>query len=780
MLVSLLHLFLNLTLAGATACLLLPRLGGRGLAVSVEARLGGGFLLVVGQVCLLALVLGYLGVLTAATLTLGQVVLLSGAMLVTRRIPTQPASSIPDMNRIHAGASPAPSCLCRSERLCLLFLVVVGLGLLAVNLALEPLDFDSVGYRLSRIGLWLQDGRLAQVPTNDARMNYTSLNGDLLMLWLTSPFARGYPLTGLPQFAGALALLIATLGFARLMGLNATVRLCLAALLLTMPVFIGQAMTTQVDLFFAGTLAVSLLWLYLSLQKGAPPWIAWIGLGLSLGTKGSFFYMAPGLLALGLLWLLTRRPPARDILRQTLAAVVFLILLGAPRYMENQLHYGNPFAPQEEIDRIHGQEAAGFSWDKLGLNLFSYAVEPLAPNANPPLVDEATGPVLLALSERVLGDDPYTFAIGRKDFYQALCRGEIMNEISLQASWGVLASVLAAAGLTLAVALAVRRRLSRDAALILLGLGLAMGGYVLAFSGLFNWSQDKYRFFLPAVPLLLLAAGLLIQRLSPRGQRLCLIALCAYAALGLTKFTTDSAITGLRGLADPQYTSVGKTLALQRHALEADIPAGARLAVCLPYYSPLSPFFRTPQGVHTVLVTPEQLAAYPSAEAFLNAEGFDVLIAPPDAYAGRTGAVYARSASPRRGHHAFMNFVLYRPLSPGEQPDGFILRGELTFTNEGKLARYAWEIVPASSEPVTLRLVNTAPTPLLIRINGGTAPEPFVFELPAGKGYLHPLPQDGSPSTVRIDTVLPVPAPDEATAGDLPLRVDFPALTPPY
>ncbi|MBI3884418.1 MAG: hypothetical protein HY302_01615, partial [Opitutae bacterium] len=50
-------------------------------------------------------------------------------------------------------------------------LVVIFAGLVVLAMLGKPVVYDALTYRLSRIGLWLQDGRIAHYATDDARLN---------------------------------------------------------------------------------------------------------------------------------------------------------------------------------------------------------------------------------------------------------------------------------------------------------------------------------------------------------------------------------------------------------------------------------------------------------------------------------------------------------------------------------------------------------------------------------------------------------------------------------
>lgn len=769
MLVSLAHLFINVLLVGWTARRLLQTFKPPAKSGGVEMRLCGLFLLATGAVCLVVLTPGYLGILSSWSITAGQLTLAVLVYLLTTKNSRQPPTDRT------ADKPPAP--FDRASAVCLVLLGVLATVLLVTNLLLPPLDYDSVGYRLSRIGLWLQDGSLLHTPTNDLRMNYTSFNGDLLILWLVSPFAHGYPLAGLPQWLGGAVLLLSALGFARILQLSLHARLCLFAVYLTMPVVLGQSMSTQVDLLFAGLLGASLLWLYTGLREGASPWVAWAGMGVALGVKGSYFYLAPGLLILGLIWLWPKRKDRKLVMRHLKAAIICLTVLGMPRYAENWIHYGNPFAPDAEIERIHGEDTGGFHLNKLGLNLFSYNLEQLNANANPPIVDAVTGKLALWLAEHFLDEsDEHTFATDRLGYYRLLNTGKAPSELSHQASWGVLPPLLALAGLIMAVRNLVSRSMNRTQFAVLLAFTLMSVCYLLLFCGLFKWSAEKYRFFLPLVPVMLLFAGYGIEQLPARARQAAFVILAAYALLGFGKYYTSSTVTGLPGLMTPTLTSTGKTLARQQWMLTEEVPPGSRLAVCLPFMAPLNNFYRGQAG-HTTLLTPAMLEEYASAEAFLKSQPYDFLIADPELFLNRPGQVYARACNWRTDHHRFMNFVLYRLQTAEDATHAYLHAVQLQRSNDPNSIAIDYILVPLDSAPLSVRFHNPLDRPVTATIINRENDTAARAVLALGKGGRYSLEHSNQPIVLRVvltfDEAMALPKSHQA----LPVTISMPQVS---
>lgn len=704
---AILHLLLNLGLLGAGAYAALRLLRSPEGGASLPAWWCAGFLLAAGQICFVATALGYLSLLSPWGLTLGQATL-TGALLalMAKRghpVAIQWTTAEPPWTRLESGAG--------------LFLIAIATVLLLTGLALTPADFDSVGYRLSRIGLWLQDGAIYHTPTTDPRMNYLGFNGDLLMLWLTAPFPTDYPLTSLPQWAGGVMLGLATWALAEAAGFSRLTRLCLLTLYAAMPVVLGQMMTVQIDLLFAAFLVSGLLWLDLSLRRGASPWAAWVGIALAVGAKGTAFYMGPGLLALGVYWLWRSRATMAIIRGQAIAAVACLLLLAAPRYVENQFNYGNPFAPPKDIAYIHGEEEGGFAWEKLGLNAFSYGIEQLSPASNPPLFAEIGGALMAPLVENVLPPkDPYVFSTKRRPYYENLLQGESkVHEISLRGSWGWIAPALALVGCVVLLTPGGRRAVSTDGRALIIGLALAAVSLLILMSGFYNWSPFKFRYFLAAAPLVLLLGGVALNRLPARGQAWALGVCMLLATAGFAKYYTRGETTGLNGLLGTHPTISSLTLYHQAQMLEQEVPPNSRVAVSLPYYSPLSEFFRTGKKLKTTLLPQDDLKRYDSAEAFLRGRDFDFLIVHPDQFDGPIGNVYGRGSFHLGPEHQF-NFTLFRLLEAEESSAGYLRQIQQASQLEKGTALIVADFTPTGLEPLKIVAHNQDSAPLKINL----------------------------------------------------------------
>lgn len=725
------------------------------------------FVLVCAQIVGASLILGYLGFLSAFSLTFFQFIeALTFASIAAKRccfrLRFSLLVSLKDWSFI--------------ERLYLGVFAFLALLLLLHGFFIQPLDFDSLGYRLSRIGLWLQEGSIWQTETTDPRMNYTAPNADFLMLWLTAPFDVGYPLCKVVQWLSGIMLMLSTLGFARLIGISRLTGFALVAIMACMPVLIGQMTTVQIDLFFAAILTASLLLLYQSLQNRRSPWLAWLGLGVAVGTKGTIFYLAPGLLCLGLLWLYPHWKDTRLIGRQILAAVVCVCCFGFPRYVENYFAYGSPFAPQNEIQRLHGAGQSMDVVDKLVLNVGSYFIEQFIPRSNPPGVDLISGKIMEQLIPLFPDDDPYRFSLNRKKYYELRVDPEgerMLSEISLSESWGMIPGVLAFAGCLVFLFQLQGGSISAPTRMLLLGWLCLAFVFVVLLSGFFNWSAYKFRYFLCIVPVVVLLAGLLVEQIKSRAHHMLVALLVALSVLGYFKAYFQSHTTGFLAYFEDKKTSVFVAVDMHEGALR-EIEPESRIAVSVPYYAPLSTFFRTKRRIHTTLVSAENLSNYASAEDFLETGEFDYLITHSEHFDAYDGRSWVRIAEHILGHHAYFNIALHRLPREGESYAGVVH----SIRTDSEPARGLYELdtfvtpYPDSvSAPVVLENMLDFDCIVWIQVAGELVLRKVNLERNSSLEIDHPLPQ--SKVRVRVLSLFPALRGNEFGRGFSPVRLTF-------
>ena len=498
----------------------------------------------------------------------------------------------------------------------------------------QPVVYDALTYRLSRIGLWLQDGSITHFATDDARLNYMPVAPDLVMAWLLGAHAAGFQWVALAQTFGGGLLLVATAGLARLTGLSRSAAMGAAVLPLGMATVVPQFTSAYTDLFTAGVFAAAFcLWLAAQ-QRGEGSGLAGAGVALALGSKGTMLYLAPG----ALIWVLAcswRHPaPWRAWGVTALAGFLASLLLVMPGWLRNARTYGSLYGPAEAIQQQHGGPLTlAEHGQKLGLNLRTTFVQLLEPNAQPPGWRAVSQGLAGSLAADLPRADKYSFdGLDR--------RGNVEKVLQLPAPD---ADVVSCGGLSVALLVAgvigagLRRR-QPGAGLVLAWTG-GVGLFVLSLYALLQWHPYSFRFWAMVAPWMAVVAawGLeLLPRLTRRagwGLVIC----CVVATFG--NITWQAYQAGWPAVAHPErglsYV-VFSQVRTWSHRLE---PAEDSLHVALPVNQPLAAFVRTGDSRRIEL---QHLSTLPAtAEAAVqNISGW--LVVPARHFAGREGRVDKR------------------------------------------------------------------------------------------------------------------------------------------
>ncbi len=536
----------------------------------------------------------------------------------------------------------------------------IALGLLLVFAALvilaalgQPVVYDALTYRLSRIGLWLQDGRIAHYATDDARLNYMPVAPDLVMAWLFGAHDRGFQWAALAQIFGGGLLLGATAGLARCSGLSRAASLGAAALLFGMANVVPQFTSAGTDLFTAGVFAAAFyLWLA-ALRRGEGSWLAGAGVALALGSKGTLLYLAPGAL-LWVCWLGWRhRAPWRATLFGGTLAALLLVVPGLSR---NWQSYHNLLGPVESVRQQHGGELSGSDHlRKLNLNLATTLAQLFEPNAQPPGLRAGSLRMAESLAARLPAADKFSFdELDRRANVQKVLR--LPEPDADVASCGVLSVALLAAGFL--GALLNRRREGATTVLVWSG---GVGLFVLTLYALLQWHPYGFRFWLLVAPWMTVVAAWWLESLPGLARKLgwAFSALCTVTIFWNSTLHTYQA--GWPAAAHPERGLSFTVFSQVRQWTRSLDPAAAPLHVALPVNQPLAAFVRVGDGRRVELQRQSALPATAEA-AVQNLDGW--LLVPVRQFAGREGRVekrpwffYGDEASP-------FSLVAYRRLRP--------------------------------------------------------------------------------------------------------------------
>ena len=550
--------------------------------------------------------------------------------------------------------------------------LVVGCIFIASVLG-HPGDFDSHGYRLSRIALWLQDGAIFHTSTSDVRMNYSALNGDLLMLWFTAPFTMGYPMVTIVQGLAGLITLLSIWALSRLIGLTRETSLLAVCLMLSMAVFVSQMTTEQVDLLVGAYTVATITLLYAGLRLGLHPLPGALALALALGTKGSMFYFLPGLTVLGFIAIWMEKPDSRKVLRYFSFLLVTLLLFAAPRYVENYFAYGSPFAPKEHLQRLHDNSGlAGFSIEKLRLNSICYAIQVFGPRSNPFGSSGLLHPIGDGLSVYLPREkDPHSISRSRSAWFEQFQNKQTFGEYSLTGSSGAFSFLLCLCGAALAFLRIVKTR-SRTARLVF-SLFICVVLYHLFMAGFFKWSPFKFRYYLNILPFVAIVGAYVFEH-----QRFASIRNWSITCLGLfcvvtgIHFFTTGSTSGI-GMFQTGSNSLTQQIVEAQSGALSELPEGSdSIAVALPYYARLSGFFRNDVDATVTLFDSDALAGYDSAEHFLVDRGFDAVVTRTMFWkdVGRQVRGLAWDVPGRAMTRD--GFEIVRRCRPGEKPSAFV------------------------------------------------------------------------------------------------------------
>ena len=537
----------------------------------------------------------------------------------------------------------------------MLGLIYIVFGLLAAWG--EPVVYDALTYRLSRIGLWLQEGRITHFATDDARLNYMPVAPDLVMAWLAGAQRTGFAGVALAQTFGGGLLLVATVGLARCTGLGRAAALGAAGLLLGMANIVPQFTAAYTDLFAAGIFAAAFyLWL-IALQRGQGSVLGGAGVALALGSKGTLFYLAPSVLG-WVVWCAWRyRITGRAWLTTFAAGLLAALLLVVPGLMRNLETYGNMMGPAAARQQQHGAELSlADRSKKLRLNLHTTLAQLFEPNAQP----LGWGGRAQWLAESLAAPLP---SADRFSFDELDRRANVQKVLRLPApdadvaSIGVLSLSLALLGFGSAV-----RQRRRQGANFVIGWSVGVGLFVIWLYALLQWHPYSFRFWALFAPWLAVVAGWGLESL-PRYARIAGWALAAWgASLTLWQSTAYAYQAGWSAVRQPER-ALGYTVYRQVRAWTRALDSGeAPLRVALPVNQPLAAFLRTEENRRVELQTLAQLPV--TAEAAVQPwSGW--LVVPARHFAGREGRVEKRTWFFYGDENNFFSLAAYRRVVSG-------------------------------------------------------------------------------------------------------------------
>ncbi|GEM_PF-4107869 len=651
-------------------------------------------------------VLGYLSILSVPTICSVYGLL---SVLIYCSSPGSLAISLNSFRRVKQSGLACWEQFNRYDKSIFFAFLTVVLCIVGASLFGVPWDFDSHGYRLSRIGMWLQEGSIHQSPTTDERMNYSAFHGDLLMLWLTAPFKSGYPLVTAVQGVAGLFVMVATWALARMLGMSIRTSGLSVVLLFSMNAFVGHMTTEQVDLLVAAYAVGAVCLFYGGLKLGIHPLFGALALAIAFGTKGSMFYFAPGLLFMGLVAIAFERVDCSKVVQFVAYCVVCLLVLASPRYIENTFNYGNPFAPESDLERLQqaSDSVGGFSLEKLRLNSICYAIQVFGPSSNPFGSYTVTHYISDALGT-LLPDaiDEHTVSLSRSSWFKSFQAEHLTHEASLNGSTGALTFVLACIGVLIAIYRSIRYR--DKTAVILLSLFAGAAVYHIFMAGLFKWSPYKFRYYLIIAPFVAILAGSIFHNIRTRFSGKCIFVLCILSILQGFHFFVTGVTSGAGMFTIGEDLNTPKVIRAQRAALESFVPSEAKLAVSLPYYARLSSFFRSEKSINTTLISSEDLSEYGSLADFFIKTDFDAIVTRSgywkDVIGAYRGLTFNMLGEPLNRD----DFEIIRKVASNEEPRAFVRSRKLILDDSIGAIQSIYQIGNVDSAVLRVRIQNFA------------------------------------------------------------------------
>jgi hypothetical protein len=398
-----------------------------------------------------------------------------------------------------------------------------------------PLNYDANDYRLSRIGYWLQEMNIFHFATNDKRQLYMPINADLVMLWITSFFHRGYPLVHVVQFFGGLLCCAATYAIGRIVGFSRFWGLAAVLFFLGIPNAACQLFTSQIDLFTTGCLVGGLFFMYKSFTHREVINFALFGagLGLSLGAKPTVFFWGPGLLFLFLSQVAMHRRLSKPFFKGIGITIILIFVLGGFNYFQNLISYDNLFGPSKQVSSLQGKNPVHkYEQGKpslktsefISLKCSAYLWQIFEPSSNLYVIHPVTNSILNLLENNIEQKmeglkSPFVGMFRRANRW---VRAVKLNEDYM--SFGFLPFLLAFVGGLTGVLVIIRskRMIGRQITFIFFAVLL----YFIFFCYIAGWTVHRYRYAVLLSPFLSILSIYFFQHFhshNVRGKNLFLI-----------------------------------------------------------------------------------------------------------------------------------------------------------------------------------------------------------------------------------------------------------------
>lgn len=237
------------------------------------------------------------------------------------------------------------------EQIIIMAIAAITVLLLIIGWISPANTIDSLLYHMSRVVHWAQNGSLAHYPTAYEHQLYNPPWSETAILSLRTLWGDDRP-ANLVQWFSMLASLVGVSAIAKSMGVSKRGQILSAAFVVSVPMGILQATSTQTD-YVTSLWFVSLAYFaVVRLSRPLKPLeVALLGMAIGLGmlTKGTFMiYAIPFTLVYFILTL--RQEGIRQVVTQLAAIGALTLLLNLGFWARNIATYGFPYGSKEFLE----------------------------------------------------------------------------------------------------------------------------------------------------------------------------------------------------------------------------------------------------------------------------------------------------------------------------------------------------------------------------------------------------------------------------------------------
>jgi len=478
--------------------------------------------------------------------------------------------------------------------LALVVLLAVGYELFLITTT-APNNWDSMHYHLARVAAWHARDTLGYFPTHNGIENAYPQNAELLVLWTVVFLGRDL-LAALPQLLAAIATVGSIYVIARRLGSTRRLAAFSALLFPTLTIAALESVTTQNDLVEASFVAAAVA---LALGRTrAETVLAGLALGLAAGTKLTFLYAIPPLVAIGLLAL-----PRRRLAELCAAALGGFILVAMYSYVQNLAETGRPQGRTPQVETLPPSITFGGTVSTVARTV--YRMVDIGGFHTPATVDaHVAGAAKRIFTGLHIPENPAGATTRGTFAFSYTPNNSVSEDSSALGPLGFLLLLPLSLGAIVAWA---RKRFDRRRAAFALALPL----YVLALAFGTRWNLYVDRFLITPAALMLPLAPSVLRRVEVRA----LVLLLATATLALALAYDPAKPTGVDGRTPVWDLTRAQTQAINwpelgpvLTAVQRRVPAHARLGVDLAPLDWEYPFWGPRLG-RTLVWLPEQSAA---------------------------------------------------------------------------------------------------------------------------------------------------------------------------